>query len=221
MNINFADLKEKFQTELKTQWEKFQESSVYIQLNERYENLSPNMQKIVVIAIAVFAIYLVFSVPLSNFSSSSAHITEFEESRKTIRDLLKASREAQETPDIPIPPTVTELKSQVDMQVQTARLLPEQILGSEILSEQPALIPGDLSQGVVKVALGKLNLRQVLDMGFMFQTINASVKLTDLDINANAQDPRYFDVAYKLAVLSVPSKIEAPPEPEPPKKKGK
>jgi hypothetical protein len=46
--------------------------------------------------------------------------------------------------------------------------------------------------------------------------------MTDLKMEANAKDPRYFDVTYKLAVLAVPHASEAAPdEPAPPKRRRK
>lgn len=215
------DLKEKIQSGFKDQWDQFQETPIYIQTKERYENLTPLMQKLSLLGVGLFLTYLIFSLPFSYFGKSSEHISEFEESRQTIRDLLKAAKESQEIPDIAVPPPIDVLKSQIDEQIQAARLLPEQVRGTEILTEKPALIPGNLSQGVVQVSLAKLNLRQVLDLGFLFQSISPSVKMTDMVMDANAQDPRYYDVLFKLAVLAVPSQIEAPAEPEPTKKKGR
>lgn len=215
------DLKERLQSGLKEQWEAFQESPIYIQTKERYENLSPTMQKITLATVSLILVYMIFSLPLSYFSRSGDRITEFADSRQTIRDLLKASRESQDIPDIAVPPTVDALKIQIDSQLQGARLLPEQILGTQILSEKPNLIPEKLTQGMVQVSLGKLNLRQIIDLGYQFQAISPSVKMTDLVMEANVQDSHFYDVIFKLAVLAVPSQIEAPPEPEPPKKKKK
>jgi len=82
------------------------------------------------------------------------------------------------------------------------------------------LLPGNLSQGVLKVVLSKLNLRQIVDLGFQFQSISSSVKMTDLVMDMSPTDPRYYDVTYKLAILAVPNQMEVV-EPEPPKKKGK
>lgn len=215
------ELKEKIQSSFKDQWDQFQETPLYIQTQERYQNLTPLMQKLSLLGVGLILTYLIFSLPLSYFSQSSEHISEFEESRQTIRDLLKAAKESQEIPDISIPPTIEALKAQIDEQIQAARLLPEQVRGSEIRTEKPTLIPGNLSQGLVQVSLAKLNLRQVLDLGFLFQSISPSVKMTDMVMDANAQDPRYYDVLFRLAVLAVPSQIEAPAEPDPTKKKGR
>ena len=216
----FEDLKEKIQSEFKNQWEQFQETSLYVQAKERYENLTPVMQKLTLVGIALLVTYILLSFPLSYFNTSSESITQFEDTRQTIRDLLKASREAQESPDLPTPPSADELKVQIDAQIQAARLLPEQITATEFSDEKPLLLPGNLSQGVLKVVLSKLNLRQIVDLGFQFQSISSSVKMTDLVMDMSPTDPRYYDVTYKLAILAVPNQMEVV-EPEPPKKKGK
>lgn len=216
----FEDLKERLQTEMKSQWEKFQETSLYIQTKERYENLTPTMQKVTLTGVVVLVLYIFLSFPFSYYSTSGEYVTQFEDTRQTIRDMLKASREAQETPDIPTPPAAAELKIQVDSQLQAARLLPEQIIATEVSAEKPVLLPGNLSQSVLKIVLSKLNLRQVVDLGYQFQSINPSVKMMDLVMEANQTDPRYYDATYKLAILAVPSQLDTPEPPEPKPKKG-
>ncbi len=216
------DLKEQIGSELKNQWEKFQDSSLFIQTKERYENLTPVMQKVTLGGIAVVLLYLVLSIPLSYFSTSRESVTAFEDKRQLIRDLLKVSREAQEVPDLPVPPDLATLRTQIDAQLQAARLIPEQIKGTENANDPVHLIPGNLNQGALKVNLAQLNLRQIIDVGHALQSISPSVKMTDMKIEASLKDARYFDVVYKLVVLAVPTQEAAEPEPPPPpKKKGK
>lgn len=219
----FEELRERFQIESKARWEQFQESSIYIQVKEKYENLTPVMQKVTVVGICVLLLYTVLAVPLGMYSTSHSYVTEFEDKRELIRDLLKSSREAQESPNLAVPPPIESLKAQIDSQLQTSKLLPEQNGGSEVLMDKPRIIPGNLAQGVLSVKLNKLNIRQILDLGHQFQSINTSVKMTDLVMQANTQDPRYFDVVYKLAVLSVPSfdEMAAEPEQTPPPRRGR
>lgn len=212
----FEELRERLSSEFKNQWEQFQESTLYIQARDRYENLTPPKQKAVLIGAVLFVGYMILSVPLSYFSTSSEYLAEFQDKRQLVRDLLKVSREVQDIPDIPVPPDVGALKSQIDSQIQAAQLLPEQIKGTEISSERIDIIPGSLIQGMVKVTLSQLNLRQIVDLGYQFQAISPSVKMTDLQMEANQKDPRYYDVIYRLAVLAVPSQTEEAPEPEPP-----
>ena len=218
------DLKERLVSESKAQWEKLQESSAFIQLREKYENLTPSMQKATLIGASLTALLLAFSVPFSYYSNSGISISEFEDKRQLIRDMMKVSRESQEVPSLPVPPDVNTLKSQIDSQLQAARLVPEQILSTEISSDKLNLIPGSMLQGVVKVTLSQLNLRQILDLGHQFQAISPSVKMANMRMEANAKDPRYFDVIYQVAVLSVPNQAEPPSEtaePPPKKKRGK
>ncbi len=218
---SFEDIKEQIQNTLKNQWEQFQESSLYIQVKERYENLTPAMQKLTLWGSAALAILIVLSLPISYYSESATYVSEFEEKRQLVRDLLKTSRESQESPDLAVPPSMEQLKSQVDAQIQSARLVPEQILGTQIIPASSKLIPNTLSEGTLKISLAKLNLKQLIDLGYQLQSLNPSVKMLDLQIEANRLDPRYFDVTYKMAALAVPNKLETPAEPELDKKNKK
>ncbi len=218
----FEDLKEQIQSELKNRWDQFQESSIYVRTREKFENLTPNSQKLTVIGISVAVAAILISFPWGYFSTSNQSVTSFEEKRSLIRQLLKSTRESQEAPNLPIPPDLNALKAQIENQIQAARLLPEQKRSiAPATGEKTHLIPDNLSQGSLVVSLAQLNLRQVVDLGHQFQSISPTVKMTDLEIQASAKDPHYFDVIYKLAVLSVPSQIELPADPLPPTKKPK
>ncbi len=215
------DLKEQISSEAKQRWEQIQDSSLFIQMKERYENLTPPAQKATVAGIAVVFSLIMFSIPWGYFSASSESVAAFEDQRQLIRDLLKVSRESHEVPDIPVPPDLNALRMQIDGVLQSARLVPEQIKGTENSADAVHLIPGNLSQGALNVSLAQLNLRQVVDIGHSLQSISSSVKMTDMRMEANAKDARYFDVVYRLVILSVPTQAEAPPEFEPPQPKSK
>lgn len=212
----FEDLRENALSQLKHQTERFQESSAFNQLKDRYENLSPSMQRFVLAGTVALIAFLFMSIPLGYFSSSSTFVEEFESKRQTIRDLLKASREAQDVPSIPIPPSPDDLRSRIEQVLAQSRLTPEQIKSVQVSSVSSGMIPGNLTQGAVDVTLAKLNLRQIVDIGHQIQSFSPSIKLKDLSMTANAEDGRYFDIIYKLIVLAVPN-MEAPaPIEEPP-----
>lgn len=217
----FEELKEKLQTESKAQWEQFQQSNLYIQVKEKYENLDPKMQKVALISSFVLIIYIILSIPMSFYSQSSSYVAEFETKRQLIRDLLKSSREAQESPQMAVPPPSDNLRMRIESQIEAAQLLPEQKAGIEITPASSRIIPSGLSQETLSVALKKLNIKQALDLGHQLQVLNTSVKMTDLVLQANPQDPRYFDVTYKLAVLSVPNQFDSSSEPETPARRGR
>jgi hypothetical protein len=224
MAVNFSELKEQLTQSFKNSWEQFQESSLYNQIKDRFENLSPTGQKLVMVLGAFLLVFMVMSFPWGFYSQSSSYIGEFESKRDLIRDLLKVSREVQSGPNIPIPPPMDALQSKIQSLIQQSQFIPEQVRGIEMLSENSNLIPADLSQGLFKVTLAKLNLRQIIDFGFQLQSQSASIKMKDLLITANGQDPRYLDVTYKLLVLKVPEfqmPIPEPEEPKAPRKKTK
>lgn len=203
--MNFDDLKDRLSSELRTTWERLQESTTFNQLRDRYENMSPVMQKLSAVGVVALIFLIILSIPYGYFSTSQEYVSEFEGKRTTIRELLKVSRESAEVPNIPEAPSMDILRSTIEGQITNAQLLPEQIKGTSQVEVSSKLIPKNLSQGALQVNLAKLNLRQVLDLGHQFQSINASVKLKDLTITANREDSRYFDVVYKLVALAVPA----------------
>lgn len=216
--MNLDDLKDKFASEGRAAWERIQESDSYNQLRDRYENLTPSMQKMSLLAGVAVVVLIILSFPYGNLTQSSDSVTEFEGKRMTIRELLKVSRESADVPNIPQAPSLDMLRASIDNQIKMANLLPEQIKGTAEERNTSPLMPANLTQGALSIKLAKLNLRQVMDLGYKFQSINPSVKMKDMFITANRADTRYFDVVYKLVALAVPAVAEPPPMEEPPTK---
>ncbi|HEX7673985.1 MAG TPA: hypothetical protein VF412_07435 [Bdellovibrio sp.] len=215
--MNLDDLKDRFITEGRATWERIQESAAFNQLRDRYENLSPGMQRLAIAGTVGVIALLILSVPYSNLTQSSDSVTEFEGQRMTIRELLKVSRESADVPAIAQAPSLDMIRANIDNQIKSANLLPEQIKGTNTSSGTSTLIPTNLMEGGLDISLAKLNLRQVMDLGYKFQSINPSVKMKDMVITANREDSRYFDVVYKVVALAVPAP-PAPPMEEPPSK---
>lgn len=217
------DIKERFKTEAQQIWERFQESSLYNQMSDRYENLSPSAQKGVLWGSLIVVVLMLLSIPMGNFSESSVSIEEFENKRRLIRDLFRVNRDAQNIPQIPTPPPLEMLSNQVQEDLRQAQLVPEQIKSVQVTHDSPSTIKGSLIEGFLQVSLAQLNIRQILDIGHRLQNKLVSVKLKDMDMQANAKDARYFDVVYTLMVMKVPdlSAGNSAPEEESPKPKGR
>jgi len=205
--MTLDELKERLSSEWTQTSERIQESAIYNQLRDRYENMSPAMQKLSIVGGAALISAIILSIPYSYFSQSSDYVTEFEGKRSTIRELLKVTRESSEVPNVIPAPSPDMLRGSIENQLKAANLLPEQMRGAQAVGTGSQLIPKNLTQGVLEVNLAKLNLRQVIDLGYQIGTINPSVKMTDLVMTANKEDNRYFDVVFKLVSLAVP---EAP-----------
>ena len=202
--------------------QQIQESPTYSQAQDRFENLSPVMQK-TFLTFSVFVIILiVLFFPLSNLSDSHTSLSAFEEKRNLIRELFRTYRESSAAPNIVVPPNFQELRSSVDSILSRAELLPEQKTGVLDAAVEGRLIPQSLVSNVLHVKLAKLNLKQIVDIGSSIAAISASVKMKDMLIAANRQDTRYYDVTYKLYSLRVPEPTPEPlPEPEKNTKKPK
>lgn len=206
--MNIDELKERLQTEFKQLWDRVQDSSLYNQLRDRYENLSPRKQRLVIVGFAALISFLILSVPFSYWSEASLNVTAFEDRRDLVRRLLSASREAADVPEIPMAPAMEQAKVDVDSYLQELQLLPEQIKSVEVGAVNSSLIPTNLTKGGLTVQLNKLNIRQIIDIGYKLKSLSPSVKMTSLQINPNREDARYFNVVYQLLALAVP---QAPP----------
>lgn len=211
--MNLDDIKDNLKSQVGQIWSRVEDSSTYNQMKDRFENLSPLQQKLTLVgAGALVALFLV-SIPYSYFSSSSEYITTFEEKRGLIRELLKVAREVSEVPDIPTPPPGEVLHSDIERQLKTANLLPEQIKGIQVIPAQTSLIPKSLLEAGLQINLAKLNIKQIIDIGYGIQRISQSLKMNDIHLSANPEDPKYFDVEFKVVTLAVPQAHIEPPEP--------
>lgn len=130
----------------------------------------------------------------------------------TIRELLKVARDSSTVPNIPTAPSISSLESDIRGYIQQANLLPEQVRAVSQAAASSSLIPNQLAAGALEVQLAKLNLNQILDLGYKIQSRSQSVKLKDMVMTANNEDARYYDVTFKLIALAVPEAPVAEPE---------
>lgn len=220
--MNLDDLKEQLISLWSRIAERVQDSALYNQLKDRFDGLSPQAQRTTVLGGAVLLYLALLSIPYSWYVTTADQVTEFEERRNVIRELLKVSREVSDIPDLPLPPPVETLRIDAQARAREANLIDEQIKSVEALSDGSRLISADKSSGAIQVSLEKLNLRQLVDVGAKLSRINASVKLTSVSVTATKEDPHYFNAVYRLVALAVPdmSAELAPPEPEAPPARG-
>lgn len=206
--MNLDDIKEQLRDQLNTVWSRIQESSAYNTLREKYEALPVPQQKALGIGGLVFAVLFLLWFPYSYISSSSDLMLEFSEKRALIRELLRVSRQSQAQAPIPQGPSLDSLQQAVDNIFNTANLMPEQ--RGQVMSVSPqgglAIIPPSVTQQAFSVDVKKLNLKQIVDIGFELSRTFSAMKLMDLDIQpaSGAPAPGYFDVIYKLVSYNFP-----------------
>ena len=203
----FEDLKEKITSQAKNVWDRVQDHPAYINMRDRFENLSPVMQKVVIAASALTVSLIILSFPYGSLVSSSEYADNFEQTRTLTRELLKAARESSNIPMISPPAPVDTLQSAVQSQLQHANLLPEQIASITPFEPVSDLIPKQLLAYGLEVSLAKLNLTQVTEIGYQLSVQGTdrgmTIKLTDVEIKPNGSDSKYMDVIYRLVGLKV------------------
>ncbi len=201
------DIKEKIVSQAKQIWDKIQDHPLYINMRDRFENLSPVMQKAVIAATALTLSLIILSFPYGSLVSSSDYADTFEDTRALTRELLKAARESSNIPMITPPPTTDTLQAAIQSQLQQANLLPEQIASITPFEPVSDLIPKQLLSYGLEVSLSKLNLTQVTELGYQLSIQGTdrgmTIKLTDLEIKPNGSDSKYMDVIYRLVGLKV------------------
>lgn len=221
--MNFADIISQIKDRLKSLWAQFEESSTYQQLMDKYEDISPRSQKMVQIGSVVGFIFILLIVPLSNIFSSSDHVTEFEDKRNLTRELLRTFRDANQAPNIPQAPDLSSLQTRIQSELQTLRLIPEQIKSVQETQSNSQLVPDEFSTGAIEVNLQNLNTRQIVDVSYQLANLHPSVKLADLTMESSTEKPGYFNYFAKIISLKAPQVAiaQAEPEPEPKAKGGK
>jgi hypothetical protein len=206
----FEDVKDSAKESLKSAWGRIRETDAFLQINERYQSLSPNGQKGALAGAVLVGFLLIMAIPWSFYSASKLSVAEYEEKRDLVRDLFKTNREASALPPAPAPVSVSELQNIARQNLTTARLSAEQIV---TVSESPANVAGiakTIDQTGIAVSLTKLNLKQVIDIGNDLQNMQTTARMMGLEIKATAADPHYYDVIYKIVAFA--AKPEAAPK---------
>lgn len=213
----FEELREQALSRLKDLGAQIQDSPAFQSLKEKYDDLPSAQQRIVLLATAAVLCFFVFSFPYDSWNQSEEALVEFQSRRDLIRDLLKVNKETSEAPAFPLPPPVSQIKSDMEMRLQQFQLVPEQIVGINVeMSKNSSLIPAARQESVLKVILRKLNLRQLVDVTSQLQTLHPTVKLASLAVDSHVADPRYLDATLDFIVVKIPQiSMDTDEEPEP------
>jgi hypothetical protein len=212
---------ERLKSEATRIYEKLRESPTVSKLFDRYENMTPTMQKLIVYGgLGVIAFTLIM-VPLTSFLSSIDSLQQYEQRRELVHQLFRASDNSEGLANLMQPPLVDTLPMRIEADLKAALLLPEQISSVRVEPIPPGSKGAEGLTGAVKVSLSQLNLKQVVDIGYQLQNMGASLKVLDVDLQASDKDPRYLDAVFRLVAIKVPALPAPEPEPVAGKKGGK
>ncbi len=209
---------EKLKKKIVAQLTAFQESSTYIALEERYDRLQPSQQTMVKVGSGLAIFVFIFMIIQSLFSTASTKIEDFNNSRTLISELNSLKSKLSSSPVISTPPSRGELVQRVRASIQGTNITSSQIDSIRSTNVKGDIKKTSLNTGGVEVRLKTLNLSQITDVASRIQRISQSLKITSVDITESTEEPKYFDVNYKIATFY--PKI-AKVEPEEDEDKGK
>jgi hypothetical protein len=201
--MNLDDLKDKLREALQS----LKESSLWIQLSEKYHDLPPRGQTASLFGVGFLLALLLLLIPYSFFSSSQDQMLEVEDKKQLMRDLFQVTREVSALP--PAPPTISvgEMRTQIQMELSNLGIQPEQfgpMMDFDNATTNSTSLPRNLQQPGVSINLTKLNLQQIVEVGQKLMAIRPTTKLVGLEVKAQTPDPHYFDVTYKIVALNLP-----------------
>jgi hypothetical protein len=203
--MDIESLKEQFVEQFKSYKSQIEDSESYIKLKEGYDKLTPNVQALLKAFGVFLVLYFFYSIPASYTSSAEEKMSLFEENREITRDLIRAGRIAKTTQLPPPAPSPQQLTSNIERNLKSQQVLPEQKLGITPMQNvaSKSIVPKSIEQSGIKASLKKLNLRQVIKLGEDMNEINSS-QLMNMVIQADSKDPHYYNVDYEIASFSVP-----------------
>lgn len=212
--MNLEDIKDRVRETATNLWSQIQEDPTFNTLREKYESLPTNTQKGIIAGVVVVVLSVLFFIPYSYLSSSSSFVEEYEDHQQTIRELLKVSRLNQGGVRPPEGLSSMEMQTRLRGIIETSGLLPEQIGDMQEFSGglRSYARPPIITQGV-QVALNKLNLQQIVEIGYNLQQAHPTLKMAGLEIKADATAPGYFNVIYKIVSFSMPMEQEKEEKP--------
>lgn len=202
--MDISSLKDQLSDQFKELKDRIQESSLYVELKERFDLLPGRVQKLIVIGSTLFVGFFLFSIPYGNLSDSWFYEEQFEESRDMIRELLRASNTLKETSPLPTTSNAGLLESQIRRVLEDMNLGPEQVGNVQIVpNPSTRLAPKTVDQAAVSVQLKTLNLRQLTEFSHRLQNLGPGVKPVGMQISRSRGETHFFDVIVKVFQFSL------------------
>jgi hypothetical protein len=208
--MTLSDVKEQFLERFKEVSAKISESESAILLGERYRNLSPVVQKLL-IGFGVFvAAYMIYSVPSAFVDASKEYEDSFTINRELIRGLFRSARNPTISPDRFRGQDFSQMKSQVEGVLANIQVIDSQ-KGTFSPANRPLpvrQVPSVIQQNGMSFEVKKLNLKQVVALSEQISSMNPNTKLAAMEVRADTIDPHYFNVKFTLSSLNLPIKSD-------------
>ena len=221
----FEELKEQWLEQWQQSKEKIQDSALYQQLKERYDDLPPKQQKILQISGLVIICYLVLSIPLGSLQQASDNISQYFEVRATLQQLRDKIKEKDELPQSNAEISGMRMMSSLKALLEKEGLGESQISQTENFEEtntgQFAGVPTEAKISGLRWQLKQLNLRQITNITFTAQRQLRPAKITKLHIQPTPDKAGFFDLSAEARIFALPVTEEMAESEETDSKKGR
>jgi hypothetical protein len=186
---------ENLKERIKAAWAEQQESEFFISTKEKFEALPVAAQRGILVGILFFLVLLVLWWPLSNFLDSTDFNGKFEESRQTLKELLRIERDLASQPTIPTPPSPSSMKAQFDLKIAGSGVKTDQIKDQGDLP--PQNVSGANQQGY-QYHIAHLTIRQAMNISYDLEHTDPSFKLAAIELAAEKEDHHFYEVGIKI-----------------------
>lgn len=202
--MDLSSLKDQLYDQFKELSERVQDSSLYVELKERFDLLPSQIQKLILVGSGLlFALFLI-SFPYGNISDSQLYESQFEENRELIRDLLRASTTLKQTSPLPTTASASAVESQIRGIIEDLRLGSEQVGNIQVIpNASTRLASKAVNQEAVSVQLKTLNLRQVTDAAHRFQNLGSGIQPISMQMSRASGQTHYYDVIFRIFQFSL------------------
>ncbi|MEC9284139.1 MAG: hypothetical protein VX642_15595 [Bdellovibrionota bacterium] len=200
--MNLDDIKEQFFEQLNAYKERIQDTPAYNQIKERYDDLPPRNQKIVLISGGLLVIYIVLSIPLGSLSEASSKIDKYESTKSTLASLRKVSDQMSAIPNPPSAPASSSLSNSIKSMILSEGIAEDQIASTQSFSEENTgqfkSVPKSAEITGVRVSLKKLNIKQITSLLYKAQRQSRPAKITHLQMNPEGSEAGFFNLNFEI-----------------------
>ncbi len=191
-----------------------QESSTFDSLKDKFNSLSPFIQKLLITTICFLIILLTLATPIIKYQASLENMVFFEEQKKLTQKIISFQKKSKSMPSTPKEYKLADFKTKVNTleNAYSINFLPNQMSVSP--SKTRSKIIRSANQNNFNVETKKTNIDQFLALTYSVQKLNKSLLIESIELKANSENPSYFDGSITVANLFVKPASDILPSPK-------
>ncbi len=196
----FESLQENIKEKFQSIGSKIRESQSYNELVERYQDLSPKVQKILFYLGLTLLLLLIFAYPLYSFYSSSRDLSQHNKNLYLVSELKKNFYKKSELKNMPQKKEMFQIQGDIRSRLENLKLLPEQIDMQSYKPETKSLFPPGVEAQGLKLRLSNINMEQFTRVSMMLKQLHPNIIIGEVQINksTDAEKPEYQNAKFEI-----------------------